>query len=115
MTTKSIHTAAPWSIEWGTAQGGDGHWVVDSQDLGPLSRVAMVAFHDDKNDGETKANARLIAAAPELLEAIIACCDQLDGWVMEGSLDPADAAAVRLARGAISKATGVEKQKRILG
>lgn len=46
------------------AQGGDGHWVVDAKDHGELSRIAMVAFHDDASGDETKQNARLIAAAP---------------------------------------------------
>lgn len=69
MKTSGTHTAAPWSIHWGMAQGGDGHWIMDSTDHGELSRVAMVAFHDD-TPGETRANALLIAAAPELLAAI---------------------------------------------
>jgi len=102
---KMAHTAAPWSIHWGTAQGGDGHWIMDSQDMCELSRIAMVAFHDDTSGDETRANAKLIAAAPELLAALIACSDQLAGWVDAGSLDNADHAAVRMARKAIAKAT----------
>ena len=97
MKIETTHTAGPWSIHWGMAQGGDGHWIVDSQDMGELSRIAMVAFHDDASGDETKQNARLIAAAPELLAALVACHDQLDGWVMEGSLDALDAAADALA------------------
>jgi hypothetical protein len=99
------HTAAPWMIHWGTAQGGEGHWIMDSQDMGELSRVAMVAFHDDANGDETRANARLMAAAPELLLALVACRDQLAAWVDGGSLDTADHAAVRMAAAAIQKAT----------
>ena len=67
MSTK--HTPAPWRIEWGMAQGGDGHHVCDASDMGPLSIIASVHFHDDA-EGETKANAALIAAAPELLELL---------------------------------------------
>ena len=46
------HTPGPWRIEWEMAHGG-------------LSVVATIHFHDD-----TEANARLVAAAPELLEAL---------------------------------------------
>lgn len=99
------HTAAPWAIHWGTAQGGDGHWIVDAQDMGELSRIAMVAFHDDASGDETRANAKLIGAAPELLAALVACRDQLAAWVDGGSLDNADHAAVRMAAAAIKKAT----------
>lgn len=99
------HTDSPWAIHWGTAQGGDGHWIVDSQDHGELSRIAMVAFHDDKSGDETRANAKLIAAAPELIAALIACHDRLAEWVDSGSMDDADFYAVKMAKAAISKAT----------
>lgn len=115
MKVETSHTAAPWTIHWNMAQGGDGHWIMDAQDHGELSRVAMVAFHDDQSGDETRSNARLIAAAPDLLAALIACHDQLDGWLMEGSSDPLDAAAVRMAREAIGKAVGVELNLRVLG
>lgn len=101
---KMAHTAAPWSIHWGTAQGGDGHWIMDFQDNCELSRVAMVAFHDDTSGDETRANAKLIAAAPELLAALIACSDQLSARTLLNP-DFADHTAVRMARRAIAKAT----------
>ena len=111
MKTQDIkHTAAPWSIHWGAAQGGDGHWIVDSKDLCELSRIALVAFHDDESGDETRANARLIAAAPELLSALIACRDQLAGWVDSGSSDNADFYAIKQADAAIKAATGLAKE-----
>lgn len=100
----AAHTSAPWTIHWGTAQGGEGHWIMDANDNCELSRIAMVAFHDDTSHHETRANAKLIAAAPELLAALIACSDQLAGWVDSGSLDDTDHAAIRMARRAICKA-----------
>ena len=63
------HTNGPWRIEWEMAHGGSAHRVCDSTDMGGLSVVATVHFHDDTED-ETKDNARLIAAAPDLLEAL---------------------------------------------
>ncbi len=95
MTMK--HTPRPWSIHWGTAQGGSGHHIVDDTDHGELSRIATVLFHDDA-EGETKANARLIAAAPDLLAALeeIAKNDPFN-----------QSSAGIIARAAIAKATKV--------
>ena len=64
----ALHTPGPWLTQWGAAQGGDGHHIIDTKDMGELSRIAVVLFHDDA-EGETASNARLIAAAPELLAA----------------------------------------------
>jgi hypothetical protein len=106
MATETMkHTAAPWTIHWGMAQGGDGHWIMDAQDHGELSRIAMVAFHDDTSGDETRANAKVIGAAPELLAALMICCDQLAGWVDSGSGDARDFWAVKMAKAAIEKAT----------
>jgi hypothetical protein len=72
MTTRNEtrHTPGPWDISWGTYQDGEGHEVCEYRKQGqPLACIAKVNFHDDQ-DGETKANARLIAASPELLDAV---------------------------------------------
>ena len=79
MKQKAAHTPAPWLIEWNAAQGGEGHYIKDSQDTGELSRIAVVLFHDDA-DGETRANARLLAAAPQLLEALQTTAANLRSW-----------------------------------
>ena len=79
MEQKAAHTPAPWQIEWNTAQGGEGHYITDSNDMGELSRIAAVLFHDDVV-GETRANARLIAAAPQLLEALQTTAANLRSW-----------------------------------
>ena len=95
MEQKAAHTPAPWQIEWNVAQGGEGHYITDSKDMAELSRIAAVLFHDDA-DGETRANARLLAAAPDLLAALI------------GVVKVADRATVEFdaARAAIAKAEG---------
>lgn len=79
MERKAAHTPAPWLIEWNAAQGGEGHYIKDSQDTGELSRIAAVLFHDDA-DGETRANARLIASAPQLLDALQTTAANLRSW-----------------------------------
>ena len=53
---------------------------MDSKDLCELSRLAMVVFHDDESPDETKANARLMAAAPELLDTLKHCTEVLRAW-----------------------------------
>ena len=95
MEQKAAHTPGPWQIEWNVAQGGEGHYITDSKDMAELSRIAAVLFHDDA-DGETRANARLLAAAPDLLAALI------------GVVKVADRATVEFdaARAAIAKAEG---------
>ena len=105
MKQKAAHTPGPWLIEWNAAQGGEGHYITDSKDMVELSRIAAVLFHDDAV-GETRANARLIAAAPDLFEiarAIVAVCDSgkyAEMACMEGS------PLVDAARAAIAKAEG---------
>ena len=70
MEQKAAHTPAPWLIEWNVAQGGEGHYITDSKDMVELSRIAAVLFHDDA-DGETRANARLIAASPTMYDYLV--------------------------------------------
>ncbi len=94
----SEHTPGPWKI--------DQEWRYDHH---PKWRNIVSEF-DDKNErlqvnghmGE--ANARLICAAPELLEALKAVID----WLDDGSilLSEVCAANVLQARAAIAKAEG---------
>ena len=70
MEQKAAHTPGPWQIEWNVAQGGEGHYITDSNDMGEFSRIAAVLFHDDA-DGETRANARLIAASPTMYDYLV--------------------------------------------
>ena len=70
MEQKAAHTPGPWQIEWNVAQGGEGHYITDNNDMGELSRIAAVLFHDDA-DGETRANARLIAASPTMYDYLV--------------------------------------------
>ena len=70
MGQKAAHTPAPWLIEWNAAQGGEGHYITDSKDMVELSRIAAVLFHDDAV-GETRANARLIAASPTMYDYLV--------------------------------------------
>lgn len=55
------HTPGPWKLD--AIEGA--HWNVDAED-----GTAVALAQDNKDPGIRRANARLIAAAPELLEAL---------------------------------------------
>lgn len=66
MTT--THTPGPWIPHWNMGDG-ERHWIVPADQL--ECRVASVeawAPTDGDMEAEGKANARLLAAAPDLLE-----------------------------------------------
>ena len=81
--TESKHTPGPWNIGWG---------LVWNAARGITSRVSGEAWKWKNKDGfesESKANARLIAAAPDLLEALQGMVDAF------GQLDDAEPAQDR--------------------
>jgi hypothetical protein len=69
--SKQKHTPGPWNL----SDGANGEWQVTAPDAVDLKgedwSVAMVfgSVGHDGGNGESDANARLIAAAPDLLEA----------------------------------------------
>ena len=100
----SIHTPGPWDIEkcpeaQAVTDGRDWPWLVTYNDGEYEGHLALVQTQN------AEANARLIAAAPDLLEAlegIAALLEQL-GFVSDASL------TVGAARAAIAKAKGEEQ------
>lgn len=83
------------------AEGRD-HYERRHEDVANVGIVSC-QFWRDLKDEEAKANARLIAAAPELLEALALCLHAvaLAGW-------DGDHCAIK-ARAAIAKATGEQQ------
>lgn len=73
----SKHTPGPWNVIEGVADGGGIAIGPDLEDVGPH---ALVTF----NGGESEANARLIAAAPEMLDALRLCLAGMEGELPEG-------------------------------
>lgn len=57
---KTQHTQGPWIITNGRCIYGSGDFI----------KPFVASVEDDHNDAETAANARLIAAAPDLLAAL---------------------------------------------
>ena len=59
------HTPAPWSIEFGIRSA-----VISDVATNEIA-VVEIGIHDEETEAELRANAKLIAAAPDLLEALI--------------------------------------------
>ena len=96
MKKQQQHTPGPWAYIV-----PDGHVVRHPQIYSDFGPVANATWLGENKLDQLNANARLIAAAPELLEAleeIVSAADG-DGW---SQLD----ADLRKARAAIAKATG---------
>lgn len=96
MTNENKHTPGPWYYDWTTKING----VIQGWSIGPADKPLDEVDHIDpvltiSNDADNaEANARLIAAAPELLEALIemtCLMEQSNGvaHVKGGTLDKA--------------------------
>lgn len=113
--TSSAHTPGPWCVE--DPMGPESLWIVqedkETYEWFPIAVCNMPDEEDHNFTGsEVVANARLIAAAPELLEAAQAM-DQF--WKALGAIDEFEGVdadyerferVAQLAHAAIAKATG---------
>ena len=105
----SKHTAGPWEVSHG-GHGSPHGFVIDEYYVLNRTVADDVAIAADIVDPATQmpseANARLIAAAPELLEALI----RLEAELVEDKYgecyEPSPFGNLALARAAIAKATG---------
>lgn len=95
------HAPGPWRIipanqaihQW-VIGDKEGYSIADCEPSGPVWNL-----------DEADANARLIAAAPDLFEALRSCLAEMEAWELDPEMDTA-AEPIRLARAAIAKATG---------
>ncbi len=103
MEQKAAHTPGPWIADLGEA-----YRVRAQQDGGQVAiMMSLKGQHGlagRRSGDEVAANARLIAAAPDLLEALIAITNQLER--IGDTREHKDGAFIRDARAAIAKATG---------
>ena len=94
------HTPGPWAV----FQNDSDEERLDINSLHPSGKGAFFVAETIGGlaDGEMEANARLIAAAPDLLQA----CEQAEHWLDhdDGSAEPAE--MLRVLRAAIAKANG---------
>lgn len=96
--SEAKHTPGPWRV----GKGGPNMCPTVGTEKGLM--VAMVAYGDSH---PTQANARLIAAAPDLLEALEELADLFDAMV-SGEYRP-DSFTTQPARAAIAKAKGDQR------
>lgn len=92
---RTEHTPGPWKYEWGVKVGG----FTQSFDIYTEDEKELIGYVEHSDNIE--ANARLVATAPELLEALQ---ELTTGHKKEGSTEWANA-YTKAAR-AIAKATG---------
>lgn len=100
----SKHTPGPWEVV-------DSFYPSMKEVAGPSFNVKAVMWATDLTERdyqERLADLRLIAAAPDLLEALEWCADTLAVFVVDGSAAPDSVVGKNLtaARAAIAKATG---------
>ena len=110
MSTNTKHTPGQWHIGSGNGEGsifadnGRTRFEIGGTTLYPICQV-----NRKWEDEEDEANARLIAAAPELLQAILdlfrECAIVHKYWGDGANTKEADA-AIKRAKDAIAKATG---------
>jgi hypothetical protein len=98
------HTPGPWVIDWNVSRLD-----VFSSDAATLIATLRRSTLSDGIGKTTIANARLIAAAPDLLEALQLLLDIERGGDQGGSFRERLYAAFRKAEKAVSKATGEQQ------
>lgn len=107
----SKHTPGPWqAIGTDPAEGGDWFWIKaqpHSALRGFSKEIGVV--NGGQNDPEQQANARLIAAAPDLLKALTEIVSQIDQGDSSGKVFSRDH-CITSARAAIAQATGENAQ-----
>ena len=91
----SGHTPGPWKLKLG--KGMEYTYLVADR---KGQDIANWAHYHNATKAQTKANARLIAAAPDLLESLILLANQTNSTELAKAHD--------MARAAIAKATGVQ-------
>lgn len=94
MAQTGNHTPGPWKIE-GDPLSHRWFWLSTANLPAPLFEMKAVVGHPD----EISANARLIAAAPELLEALNEAFDFLGGVDDAGAIRATICAAIAKAEG----------------
>lgn len=95
----SKHTSGPWAV----FNQSD---VFTNRDDGKVSEYIADCAVEELELSEIQANARLIAAAPELLEALILLEREMVESGNAGSVDYGWKPAIEKTRAAIAKATG---------
>lgn len=108
MSAHTPHTPGPWHC----VSIGTSHLIAQASDEDfrfAIAKVFEQTYHPsgiESNRDEARANARLIAAAPELLAALREMLAELDGRIAPHGYIYRDTGGMILARAAIAKAEG---------
>lgn len=98
---KTKHTPGPWEVlDW--FSDSEIRWACISGDTDRQDHDMRLEFTNYVPDTEQEANARLIAAAPDLLAASIQTLDLLEELAFDGAENP----ECELLRNAIAKTKG---------
>lgn len=100
METKTMHIPGPWTAKQ-SGLAPERSWTIQDARGWHMAAVPYMGWHDAETDNLLEANARLIATAPELLEALVNLMRETDDGTQLCARDFAEAA-----RAAIAKATG---------
>lgn len=99
---KQKHTPGPW------VHGAAGRtvevWALSQTNLAKLHIAEVVYVDDDNSREETAANARLMSASPDLLEALQGAVRAMETVTLFPSFKP----FIQRGKAAIAKATGQE-------
>lgn len=106
--SKTPHRQGPWKWYWRVEDGVPDCGVYSEMRIGMAYAVARCPKLQSKEQWE--ADARLIAAAPELLEVAQAYIELVDDLIVGGYCEPSTQG--QLARAVIAKATGADKDTR---
>ena len=98
------HTESPWAV-LDRSEGKGNNLVIRADNCGDERAVCEVVNEPWHSTQEVEANARLIAAAPELLVGVRALIAMIARDKSHTLKTPEDAAAFRAALAAITKAT----------
>lgn len=98
--SKAQHTPGPWRVDRQNPSPTTGEWMIAGQKPGYLAEVR------DCGSGDVDANARLIAAAPELLEAL----EHQLAWLISAEVELGSALNLGYAAN-VQKAVTVEKMR----
>lgn len=105
--SKMAHTPGPWEASFIDSLGGPASYCrirpVSGEMFGQFTSLEIATMYLMDED-EQQANARLIAAAPELLDALQGLVKELSDSDDEGLIENAE--PMIAARAAIAKATG---------
>ena len=107
----SGHTQGPWALKQGKYGGPHEIQWAPGKSYGTVASVSMAGFQElpeALSDAERLANARLIAAAPEMLAALLKLVEAVDPAVGGLTLEDWATEPVADARAAIARATGEE-------